>query len=66
LIVAVVTRRTGKSRLKQVWRLFKKENVVAVANGLDARLILKAYIELGFMQEGTKLLFLLTLILLQY
>jgi Mg/Co/Ni transporter MgtE len=66
LIVAVVTRRTGKSSLKQVWRLFKKENVVAVANGLDARLILKAYIELGFMQEGTKLLFLLTLILLQY
>jgi dTDP-4-amino-4,6-dideoxygalactose transaminase len=36
---------------------FKKENVVAVANGLDAlRLILKAYIELGFMQEGDEII----------
>jgi dTDP-4-amino-4,6-dideoxygalactose transaminase len=32
-------------------------NVVAVANGLDAlRLILKAYIELGFMQEGDEII----------
>lgn len=32
-------------------------NAVAVANGLDAlRLILKAYIELGFMQEGDEII----------